>query len=969
MARRWSVIWLFVVAIHVAKADSNIGCLFSEALCDPEQEFCYDDFAFGRCVNVFDEVSREDLFKFELADVELNVLSRELERLASSGYRWSHIYTQCVLQTLLDSLKSGEVYDSTVCIPLRDQEVEKAYTRGTSLPGDPSNGAFIKYTPSDENPHADFADEIYAPPPSEVLDRQPFEALKAKFRDDQLRPNLDSVPRHFRKKSDPLKYKWPEDDSPVYAGTQNERLATYDKTPNVYSNQHFNPNDLTTLFQHPKAAGFENQFPNFYSNDYNDDLVSTALFNQDFNTPEKFRLGFETKDSYSDKNDVLSLGRNQNVLIPVLGPKSQVDSGYTEGGVVYIPEKSSDVEGDSDYIESFDPETGWTFKRRERLDVKKPGPLFPQNNFVQQKNLDSKAHQDFNSDHYGSQMLDRSSNHAEYALPMHQASTNVKTTEAKNSNSGKNPADEDLDPYDAVDPSYTFVEFKNSIRHWKIGERILKKIIKLLRLSPRAFSHLQVSENQISFKIDSDLLKLNASDVAERIEHIKPQLKRDFDVDVVAVGIGNKTKYPTVVSLVNENDDMLVALAFLLGGIGFSLVIIGIIIILLKKHARFQDKLDALNTHDSEASKEYQDLCRARMAKQGQETAVAASPTARIASLSRESDNSPSSRSSTSSWSEEPALTNMDISTGHMVLSYMEDHLRNKDRLEKEWAGLCAYEAEPCSVAIAQKTENSKKNRFVNALPYDHARVVLNELANLSGSDYINASTITDHDPRNPAYIATQGPLPHTAPDLWQMVWEQGCVVIVMLTRLIENEVVMSHRYWPEEGSELYHIYEVHLVSEHIWCDDYLVRSFYLKNLKTSETRTVTQFHFLSWPDGGVPSNTKALLEFRRKVNKSFRGRSCPIVVHCSDGVGRTGTYCLLDMVLNRMAKGAKEIDIAATLEHIRDQRAGAVATKQQFQFVLAAVAEEVQAILRALPATTATTAVTVTTSTTTPAT
>lgn len=60
---------------------------------------------------------------------------------------------------------------------------------------------------------------------------------------------------------------------------------------------------------------------------------------------------------------------------------------------------------------------------------------------------------------------------------------------------------------------------------------------------------------------------------------------------------------------------------------------------------------------------------------------------------------------------------------------------------------------------------------------------------------------------------------------------------------------------------------------------------------------------------------------FYRKVNKSYRGRSCPIVVHCSDGVGRAGTYCLIDMVLNRMAKGAKEIDIAATLEHIRDQR------------------------------------------------
>jgi len=77
--------------------------------------------------------------------------------------------------------------------------------------------------------------------------------------------------------------------------------------------------------------------------------------------------------------------------------------------------------------------------------------------------------------------------------------------------------------------------------------------------------------------------------------------------------------------------------------------------------------------------------------------------------------------------------------------------------------------------------------------------------------------------------------------------------------------------------------------------------------------------------------------------------KQCQILC-CSDGVSRTGSYCLLDMVLNRMAKGAKEIDIAATLEHIRDQRSGAVATKAQFQMVLAAVAEEVQAILKALP-------------------
>lgn len=293
--------------------------------------------------------------------------------------------------------------------------------------------------------------------------------------------------------------------------------------------------------------------------------------------------------------------------------------------------------------------------------------------------------------------------------------------------------------------------------------------------------------------------------------------------------------------------------------------------------------------------------------------------------------------------SEEPALTNMDISTGHMVLSYMEDHLRNKGRLQREWEALCRYEAEPSAREAALAPECADLNRSGSPLPFDHSRVVLNHLANGEAMDYINASTITDHDPRAPAYVAAQGPLPSTLAHFWQMIWEQGAVVIVSLSRLQENGETMCTRYWPEEGSEVYHIYEVHLVSEHIWCDDYLVRSFYLKNLRTGETRTVTQFHFLSWPQSGVPASAKALLEFRRKVNKSYRGRSCPIVVHSSNGAGRTGAYILLDLVLARMNKGAREIDIAATLEHLRDQRSGLVATRQQFEFVLMAVAEEVR--------------------------
>ena len=122
---------------------------------------------------------------------------------------------------------------------------------------------------------------------------------------------------------------------------------------------------------------------------------------------------------------------------------------------------------------------------------------------------------------------------------------------------------------------------------------------------------------------------------------------------------------------------------------------------------------------------------------------------------------------------EEPNSTNMDISTGHMVLAYMEDHLKNKQRLEQEWVSLCGYEAEPCATTAAFKAENKKKNRYPDKLPYDHNRVILNAMVNASDSDYINASSISADDPRTPSYIATQAPLASTVADFWQMIWEQ----------------------------------------------------------------------------------------------------------------------------------------------------------------------------------------------------
>nr|XP_003420784.1 receptor-type tyrosine-protein phosphatase N2 [Loxodonta africana] len=504
---------------------------------------------------------------------------------------------------------------------------------------------------------------------------------------------------------------------------------------------------------------------------------------------------------------------------------------------------------------------------------------------------------------------------------------------------------------------YGYIVTENSPLSLEKGTKLIEDIAHLLKVPVSTFADISVLGPAVTFRVTSNIQNVTTAAVAKAAVDNKDKLEATSRVKILRAGIGSKSKVKLLPHQVEREDSakFVVLTLISIGCITGVLLTSGILYCLRhSSHYQLKEKLSGLSGDlGSDATTAYQELCRQRMATRSSERPEPLH-TSRINSVSSQfSDGpmpSPSARSSTSSWSEEPVQSNMDISTGHMILSYMEDHLKNKNRLEKEWEALCAYQAEPNSSLVAQREENVQKNRCLAVLTYDHSRILLKSENSHGNSDYINASPIMDHDPRNPAYIATQGPLPATVADFWQMVWESGCVVIVMLTPLTENGVKQCYHYWPDEGSNLYHIYEVNLVSEHIWCEDFLVRSFYLKNLQTNETRTVTQFHFLSWYDQGVPSSTRSLLDFRRKVNKCYRGRSCPIIVHCSDGAGRSGTYVLIDMVLNKMAKGAKEIDIAATLEHLRDQRPGMVQTKEQFEFALTAVAEEVNAILKALP-------------------
>jgi protein tyrosine phosphatase len=535
------------------------------------------------------------------------------------------------------------------------------------------------------------------------------------------------------------------------------------------------------------------------------------------------------------------------------------------------------------------------------------------------------------------------------------------STEDAMSNNEKKLNNTNAERYFAVETARGYIIINRDFKNQLEGANLLSLLARINSWPMSIFADLNADHRMLTFHVANNHYQINASHVASEALNNQKDIENQLGIRITDSGIGNPRR-GSQLSVERQNNSRLTIITLAICALVLFTMAAFALLYFIKRNDRIRNKLAEITHIKGLSTNYYQDLCRQRM--QAQPTAskspdihkahqTSPSPTGpttvSAGSHVKHSSEGSSNRSSTSSWSEEPvAPVNMDIMTGHLILSYMEDHLRNRHRLEAEWQALCTDDAneERASCSIALSEANANKNRYIDCIPYDHARI---RLANNADGDYINASTITDSDPKC-KYIATQGPMSNTTNAFWQMVWEQGSCVIVALTRPIENGITMCHHYWPVEGSARFNDFEVNLVSEHIWSDDYLVRSFYLKNVQTMETRTVTQFHFLTWGELNNPPSAKTLLDFRRKVNKCFRGRSSPIIVHCNDGVGRTGTFILLDIVLNRICKGAREINIAATLEHIRDQRAKMVKTKDQFEFVFVAVAEEVTYLLKALP-------------------
>ncbi|TKS73223.1 Receptor-type tyrosine-protein phosphatase eta [Collichthys lucidus] len=220
----------------------------------------------------------------------------------------------------------------------------------------------------------------------------------------------------------------------------------------------------------------------------------------------------------------------------------------------------------------------------------------------------------------------------------------------------------------------------------------------------------------------------------------------------------------------------------------------------------------------------------------------------------------------------------------------------------------------------ALNVDNKPKNRYNNVLPYDSSRVKLSIIHGSPYDDYINANYMPGYNSRK-EFIAAQGPLPVTVKDFWRMVWEKNVQTLVMLTRCNEQGRVKCEKYW-DHGTKHFENITVTTTSE-IPLEDWTIRDFDIKNVKTAETRTVRQFHFTAWPDHGVPETTELLISFRHLVREH--------IDHA--GVGRTGTFIAIDRLIFQIER-ENIVDVYGIVHDLRMHRPLMVQTEDQYIFL-----------------------------------
>ncbi|XP_072555749.1 receptor-type tyrosine-protein phosphatase C-like isoform X5 [Paramormyrops kingsleyae] len=290
---------------------------------------------------------------------------------------------------------------------------------------------------------------------------------------------------------------------------------------------------------------------------------------------------------------------------------------------------------------------------------------------------------------------------------------------------------------------------------------------------------------------------------------------------------------------------------------------------------------------------------------------------------------------------EDQSLLNVEPITAELLLDTYKRKIADEGRLF-----LAEFQSIPrvfskFPIKEARKPCNQIKNRYVDILPYDHNRVQMSSSAD--GSDYINASFIDGYKEAK-KYIAAQGPKNETVTDFWRMVWEQQSSIIVMVTRCEEGNRNKCAQYWPsqERDTEIFEEFIVKINGEDHF-PDYIIRRLCVTNKREKSTeRDVTHIQFTSWPDHGVPGEPHLLLKLRRRVNSFKNLFSGPIIVHCSAGVGRTGTYIGIDAMMEGLEAEGR-MDIYGYVAQLRRQRCLMVQVEAQYILIHQALIEHTQ--------------------------